>query len=266
MKKLLVVSLLLNIAFFFSNWHELPSVAQGAGAEPVATEFNCYDANGDGDVDIADPVALLNWLFLGRGMPEVCPSGGDILGLPDSGQTFCWDVDEGEVPVPCDIETCPGQDGFYATGCPSEGRFVDNEDGTVTDSCTGLMWQKETADVNGDGMVSDGDRARWCDALAYAEGLTFADYDDWRLPNVMELHSIVDYGFRISGPSTNPIFEGFVDSSWKYWSSTLPRELRNENCSGFNPGKALQVSFGGSEIVIQGCEASGLVRAVRTAD
>jgi hypothetical protein len=24
-----------------------------------------------------------------------------------------------------------------------EGRFVDDQDGTVTDTCTGLMWQKE---------------------------------------------------------------------------------------------------------------------------
>ncbi|MBT8332490.1 MAG: DUF1566 domain-containing protein [Deltaproteobacteria bacterium] len=61
--------------------------------------------------------------------------------------------------------------------------FVDNCDGTVTDDTAGLMWQQ--AD-NGSGMD-------WEEALAYAEGSTVAGYDDWRLPNVKELQSIVDY-------------------------------------------------------------------------
>ena len=51
-----------------------------------------------------------------------------------------------------DSATCPGQDGFYQTGCAPDHRFVDNGDGTVTDNCTGLMWQKDTADVNVDGL------------------------------------------------------------------------------------------------------------------
>jgi hypothetical protein len=32
-----------------------------------------------------------------------------------------------------------------------EERFRDNGDGTVTDACTGLMWQQRTADITGDG-------------------------------------------------------------------------------------------------------------------
>ena len=60
--------------------------------------------------------------------------------------------------------------------------FTDNGDGTVTDSATGLMWQQ--ADMSG---------LDWEDALAYADTLTVGGYDDWRLPNVKELQSIVDY-------------------------------------------------------------------------
>ncbi len=61
--------------------------------------------------------------------------------------------------------------------------FVDNGDGTVTDNATGLMWQQ--ADSGG-GMD-------WGSALAYAESATIGDHNDWRLPNIKELQSIVDY-------------------------------------------------------------------------
>ncbi len=61
--------------------------------------------------------------------------------------------------------------------------FIDNEDGTISDYSTGLMWQQ--AD---DGVPRD-----WQNALSYAENLNFAGYTDWRLPNAKELQSIVDY-------------------------------------------------------------------------
>jgi arylsulfatase A-like enzyme len=61
--------------------------------------------------------------------------------------------------------------------------FEDNEDGTISDQATGLMWQQ--AD---DGVARD-----WEEALAYAETSVLADYSDWRLPNIKELQSIVDY-------------------------------------------------------------------------
>jgi hypothetical protein len=62
-------------------------------------------------------------------------------------------------------------------------QFVDNGDKTITDKATGLMWSKEDSKK---GM-------NWEAALAYAEGAEYAGYSDWRLPNVKELQSIVDY-------------------------------------------------------------------------
>ena len=61
--------------------------------------------------------------------------------------------------------------------------FTDNGDGTITDNATGLMWQQ----------ADDGTTRDWENALSYAEGLSLGGYDDWRLPNAKELHSILDY-------------------------------------------------------------------------
>jgi len=61
--------------------------------------------------------------------------------------------------------------------------FVDNDDGTVSDNATGLMWAQD----------DNGEAINWESALAYAENATIAGYDDWRLPNIKELQSIADY-------------------------------------------------------------------------
>jgi hypothetical protein len=133
-------------------------------------------------------------------------------GLLDTGQTKCYDHNGTE--VLCNDSSCPGQDAFYQTGCSTEGRFVDNGDGTVTDHCTTLMWQKDTADVNGDGQWT---MPPWCEALAYCENLSLAGYDDWRLPNVRELLSIVDYGRDRPASAIYPVFDAFPTP---YWSSS----------------------------------------------
>jgi len=61
--------------------------------------------------------------------------------------------------------------------------FVNNNDGTITNNATGLMWQQ----------VDSGSGLDWENALAYAANSTLAGHDDWRLPNIKELQSIVDY-------------------------------------------------------------------------
>jgi len=76
-------------------------------------------------------------------------------------------------------------------GQSSNNNFVDNGDGTVTDTETGRMWQQATAPGFGSGDYPD--RYTWEQALVYCEGLNLAGYDDWRLPNRNELQSLVDY-------------------------------------------------------------------------
>ncbi len=86
--------------------------------------------------------------------------------------------------------------------------FVDHGDGTVTDNTTGLMW---LADDSGEGLD-------WEHALAYAETCTASGYDDWRLPNVKELQSIVDY----SGvyPAIDQTCFNITDDDAYFWTST----------------------------------------------
>ena len=193
----------------------------GGGAAPLGNG----DVNGDGKINVSDAVYLLAHLFTGGPpvKPIECPPVQPAGVLPDTGQSMCYDFapNQGWVPVSCDDHAeclgrrAQGQDAAYNTGCPSERRFVDNGDGTVSDRCTGLMWQKGTADTNGDGTVNDKDPLLWCDAIRYCENLSFAGRDDWRLPNIRELQSIVDYG-RFA-PSIDPDLGAL--STW-YWSST----------------------------------------------
>jgi hypothetical protein len=85
--------------------------------------------------------------------------------------------------------------------------FLDNGDNTITDTATGLMWTK----------LADLDAKTWQEALAFCENLTFAGYSDWRLPNIKELRSIVDYTTEV--PAIDQIF--FPDTIGSpYWSST----------------------------------------------
>jgi hypothetical protein len=222
------------------------AVAQGGGA---AVPVGNGDVDGDGTINITDPIYLLNWLFTAGPAPvpiesapcdSCCPPVCPPEHLPATGQTECYGLVEGQgwVVVPCEGAENPGQDGAYQAGCPTQGRFVDNGDGTVTDTCTGLMWQKETADVNGDGTVSPdwngGDAVTWVEALAYCEGLSFAGHEDWRLPNVRELQSIVDYG-RVD-PAIDPVFGAF---SRDYWSSST---------YAYDPGGAWGVYFYGGYV------------------
>ncbi len=188
-----------------------PMVAVQSAA-PGGTPVGNGDVNADGAIDMADVVHLLWYLFVQGSAPvaiecQPCDSCCPSLQLPATGQIFCY---SGIEPLPaividCSSEDLPGQDGFYQAGWPMGGRFVDNGDGTVTDHGTGLTWQQETAP----GMY------QWPDALLYCENLELGGQADWRLPNVRELHSIVDYGR--SAPAIDPAFSAV--SEW-YWSST----------------------------------------------
>lgn len=124
--------------------------------------------------------------------------------LPDTGQTQCYDTQTTPVSGACPgggNGTGPaGQDGSYAPAAsqPAYAVYyggVETSSYTV-DNVTGLMWVTNPDDACSGcsgGYVSSGTYT-WENALARCEGLSYAGYSDWRLPNVRELESIVDHG------------------------------------------------------------------------
>lgn len=85
--------------------------------------------------------------------------------------------------------------------------YVDNGDGTVTDTSTGLTWQQDTLE----------EAFTWEQALAYCEGLSLGGHEDWRLPSINELRSLANYG-RYNPSMDTTFFPNAV--SLLYWSST----------------------------------------------
>jgi arylsulfatase A-like enzyme len=106
-----------------------------------------------------------------------------------------------------------------------ENNYIDNEDGTITDLATGLMWLKEDSGAT----VGTLD---WIEALAWSEELEYAGYDDWRLPDAKELHTLVDYSRAPDAEdesrrsaAIDPIFELTEMESWFWSSSSLGDDL-----------------------------------------
>jgi len=134
--------------------------------------------------------------------------------LPKTGQSICYQA---------------GDDGTYEAGwwkgklnLGNKVRFISKTVGSdviVIDRATGLIW---AADGNASGCKSDADS--FSDCIIYAEGLTFAGFSDWRVPNIKELVSLLDYG--ISGlrikqpPFSNTTTERRYVSSTTYIEAT----------------------------------------------
>lgn len=134
----------------------------------------------------------------------------------------CGDPDWAEWPIPPDSPTA----------------YTDNGDGTVTDTVTKLMWQK---------AVAPGTFTRSAGA-AYCTAATTGGHNDWRLPSVIEIFSIVDHTVS-TGPTINSVFGPTTADS--FWTSTGVGTI------------GLMVSFGNGTLGRNGVSAMLLVRCVR---
>jgi hypothetical protein len=125
------------------------------------------------------------------------PLGAAVRGAPessrklpyrivDTGQIRCYD-DRTETTFPKAGAPFFGQDAHYAGHAPS---YRDNGDGTVSDLNTGLMWQADP-----------GEKRSFDDARAGARRCRTGGYEDWRLPTIKELYSLILF----SGTDPDPL-------------------------------------------------------------
>ena len=83
--------------------------------------------------------------------------------------------------------TAPGEP--QAKAWSQDKRFIDNGDGTISDTRTGLMWVKK------DSYLHTGRWINWREAFEYVRQLNadmYADYMDWRMPTLDELHTLYE--------------------------------------------------------------------------
>ena len=109
-----------------------------------------------------------------------------MLRLPDTGENTSY-------------TTTFGEDADYTIYAPF---FINNGNGTVTDTITGLMWQK-----------TDGGAMSIENAAIYCDTLTLAGYTDWRLPTAHEAFSILNH--QHSNPALDPAV--FTTTTAQYW-------------------------------------------------
>ena len=147
-----------------------------------------------------------------------CYNNSRVITCPQPGEAFC------------------GQDAEYVGNAPS---YKDNGDGTVSDLNTGLMWSKAV----------DDNKVSLIEAEKIARKMTLGGYSDWRVPNIKELYSLIDFrgytgfsGRRMSSVPSNAIAfintdyfdfeygqvdlrERYIDAQWlsstKYVSTTM---------------------------------------------
>ncbi len=108
--------------------------------------------------------------------------------------------------------------GIFIMPAMASDRFVNNGDGTVTDTKTGLMWS----------AADNGNHINWKDACSYCQSCSVGGHTDWRMPTLAELKSLYapvitnEYGYHIT------TFIGTTAESC--WAS----ETRGEEAARFN--------------------------------
>lgn len=160
------------------------------------------------------------------GTVQSTAAGGPPAPVNRTGQTQCWDSAGTEI-----VCAGTGQDGDLRRGVAwPDPRFMDYGDGTVTDNLTGLIWLKDAGCFGHDVTWTDS----FSEIAAFNSGIdrgcpeySAGAYDDWRLPTILELISLVDWGSGSVLPDGHPfLFTGI--GLCTYWTSTTD-EAEPEN-------------------------------------
>lgn len=253
-------------------------IAGGTDGIVACLDGSCLPSCGDG---IANGSESCDGIDLGG---ESCTSQGFGLGGALACSAGCSFDFSG-----CQAQAFPatGQTTSYGTGSDGDIQaggalsFVDNGDGTLTDTNTGLMWEKKSDD----GSVHD-----WDDKYAWGAasppymmngpmvttflsvlndvsggGVTcFAGYCDWRMPNRKELESTID--LETASPAVGAAFDtacapscsvttcSCIKQTSSYWASSTYQQA---------PAAAWLVNFVVGNVFADIKSSDYYVRAVR---
>jgi hypothetical protein len=151
-------------------------------------------------------------------LPIVIGGGGETTDsytytVVDTGQAKCYN-NSSEAACPVEGAAFYGQDAQFDGNQPS---YTLSADGlTVYDNVTGLTWT-QSPDLDGDGDIDVDDKLTFAEAQAYPATLNAANYggyNDWRLPSMKELYSLMDFsGTDPSGPNPSNLTP-FIDTDY----------------------------------------------------
>jgi hypothetical protein len=158
---------------------------------------------------------------------EICQTGGDP-------HPRCADVEWARWPIP---------DSTTTLHPPS---YENNQDSTVTDTVTGLMWEQPVSPTS----------FTWAEAKAHCSALSDAalgGHRDWRLPTRIELGSLVDYAVADPGPT--------IDDT--AFPSTPAERFWCETPNAQSLSMAWTVDFSSGQVYDETVASSYRVRCVR---
>lgn len=101
-------------------------------------------------------------------------NNSDIIEAPKNGEAFY------------------GQDAHYQGKAPS---YINNNDGTISDNITGLMWQQNM-----------GNKITFAQAKEKADTLSLGGHNDWRIPTIKELYSLIQFTGQVKGATAISLF------------------------------------------------------------
>jgi hypothetical protein len=210
----------------------------------------------------------------GQGVPSTCTTSSSVVGLAVDGAPSA--SHDGVV------EMTQSPSGILTWQCRASGnpddfvyglRYIENGDGTITDTKTGLMWEKKSS---GEGCLHCVENLyNWYDAMGSwldevngkvvgeteTQAGSLGGYSDWRIPTLAELRTLTDiygpYLELVFGPSFSEV--SAAPGEWDfvgYWSAS---SLKG------SPGGAWIVDFIGSGELAYASKTFAVkhVRAVR---
>lgn len=226
-----------------ANWVDV----HGAGSQRSDPKTGDPEEYSDGHGPQGDAVRIYNMV-----RPVRSFSTADLpYPIVDTNQTTRF----GNYEATASSNVFAGQDADYSG---LQASYTENGDGTVSDLNTGLMWQQNP----GEKMTRD-------EAFAALETMNLAGYDDWRIPTIKELYSLIQFSGRDIAPEATSADQPFIDTDYFDFSyGDLSAGERIIDSQYMSSTKYVSTTMGGDETVFGVNFADGRIKGygLRTGD